>query len=273
MHNAYWGLLRSPFVHRRPAHVSFHEGEVQAEALARLRYLVQQQRRAGLVLGGRGCGKSLLLRRFADDCRTQGDCVVQVSLDSASARETLWQIASQLAINPLLTDDAPRLLRRLGDWAAAAALNSSRAVLLADDAETAGPELMRQMTRLTRLSEQSSSSLTLVLACRDDAVGRLGENLLDAIDLRVELEPWEESDTVAYVQLALFEAGCERPVFEEHALAVLHTLSAGVPRDVNRLADYALLGGASSGCQTIDAGIVEAAYDALKATAPACALP
>jgi type II secretory pathway predicted ATPase ExeA len=86
------------------------------------------------------------------------------------------------------------------------------------------------------------------------------------MDLQIRLEPWEESDTIAYLQMALLDAGCERPIFDDHALTVLHTLSAGVPREVNRLADYSLNGAASDGCETIDAGVVEAAYDAIQPT-------
>ena len=41
----------------------------------------------------------------------------------------------------------------------------------------------------------------------------------------------------------------------------LHEIAGGVPRQVTRLADYALLAGAAAGVETIDAGIVEAASE------------
>jgi type II secretory pathway predicted ATPase ExeA len=118
MHHAYWGLKRPPFVRQNCQESSFHEGGPQTEGLARLRHMVQQSRRAALVTGGRGCGKTLLLNRFANECRDQGLIVACVELDGATALETLAQISSQLALNPRPDDDAVRLMRRLADWAA-----------------------------------------------------------------------------------------------------------------------------------------------------------
>ena len=264
MHHSYWGLNRPPFARQNSLDGSFHEGEVQAEGLARLRHVIQHSRRAALVTGERGCGKSLLLRQFAAECRDQGLHISEVDLDSVHPQEMLRQIASQLALNPRRDDDPSRLLSRLVDWAAAADFHRSHALVLADHADEAGPDVLRLLARCARMFDSYAPCLTLVSACRDENVMRLGNDLLDSIDLRIQLGPWEEADTIAYVQLALLDAGCDRPVFKDHALAVLHTLSGGVPRDVNRLADYAMAGGAAVGCETIDAGIVEAAYDALK---------
>jgi type II secretory pathway predicted ATPase ExeA len=61
------------------------------------------------------------------------------------------------------------------------------------------------------------------------------------------------------------------PVFEEDALQKLHELAAGVPRQIARLADYALLAGAAANEETISSAIIDAAYneDAWPATAGA----
>jgi general secretion pathway protein A len=87
--------------------------------------------------------------------------------------------------------------------------------------------------------------------------------LLDAVDLRIDLEPWSEGETVGYVQHALVEAGCDRPIFGDEALSALFHLSDGVPRRVNRLADQALLGAAAEGLEQVTAAIVESAHDAV----------
>jgi hypothetical protein len=64
MYQAYWGLASSPFRgHLDPR--AFHQGPTQEEALARLHFLVDEQRTVGLLLGEAGSGKSLLLEVFA----------------------------------------------------------------------------------------------------------------------------------------------------------------------------------------------------------------
>jgi general secretion pathway protein A len=61
--------------------------------------------------------------------------------------------------------------------------------------------------------------------------------------------------------MSLLEAGRMEPLFEDDALAALHRLTQGVPRQVVRLADFALLAAAVAGRATIDAVTVEAAHE------------
>jgi type II secretory pathway predicted ATPase ExeA len=64
----------------------------------------------------------------------------------------------------------------------------------------------------------------------------------------------------------LVEAGADRPIFEDEALAALYALTDGIPRRVNRLADHALLGAAADGHDMVDAAMVESAHDAVSWT-------
>jgi general secretion pathway protein A len=261
MYHAHWGLSRSPFAGGGPP--LFYRGESQAEAQARLRYVADHGRHAVLV-GERGAGKSLVLRHFAEERRRGGREVVSIAAAGLSPRELVWQIAAGLSLAPRPEDDLPRLFRRLGDFSAATA--SPSALLLLDDADQAGHDVRTQLLRLLSVSG-GASWLTLVVTAGLRSVGRLGDELLDAADLRIDLEPWSETDAVGYVQHALIEAGADRPIFEDEALAALYALSDGIPRRVNRLADHALLGAAGDDQEMVDAAMVEAAHDALSWTA------
>jgi type II secretory pathway predicted ATPase ExeA len=261
MYHAHWGLSRSPFA----GGVSplFYLGESQAEALARLRYAAEHRRHA-VLLGERGTGKSLVVRRFAEERRRTGGETVIVGLAGLSPRELLWQIAAGLSLAPRPEDDAVRLYRRLAD-AAAVRADGPGALLLLDDAEQAGADVRTQLLRLLSLAG-GRLWLTLVVTAGLRTAARLGEELLDAADLRIDLEPWSETDTIGYVQHALVEAGADRPIFEDEALAALYALTDGIPRRVNRLADHALLGAAADGHDMVDAAMVEAAHDAVSWT-------
>jgi len=134
-------------------------------------------------------------------------------------------------------------------------------VLLLDDTDQAGADVLTQIARLTRIEPAAGAALTLILSADPAHTHRLGSHLLELVDLAIALEAWEEVDTIGYLQLALVEAGSQRPLFEESALAELHRLAAGVPRRVNRLADIALLAGSSSGLETIDAATVQTVHE------------
>jgi general secretion pathway protein A len=169
-----------------------------------------------------------------------------------------------LSLAPRVDEDGVRLFRRLAD-AAATRQHGPLGVLLLDDAEQAGVDVRTQLLRLLSLSGRAPW-LMLVVAAGLRTVGRLGDELLDTADLRIDLEPWSEADAVGYVQHALVEAGADRPIFEEEALAALYAMTDGLPRRVNRLADHALLGAAAEGHDMVDAAMVEAAHDAVSWT-------
>lgn len=263
MYLEHWGLARSPFA-PSAAPPLYYEGESQAEAAARLRFVARQGRQLALLTGVRGAGKSLSLARFANECRREGRAVVAVGLAGLTVRELLWQMSAQLALGPRPSDDAVALFRRLAGSleSPVTALATSGTLALLDDADQAGPDVRSQLVRLLGIGRERSR-LTLVLAAGPEGVGRLGGELLDATDLCIELEPWCDADTIGYIQHALLEAGCDRPAFDDEALAVLATLSGGVPRHVNRLADHALLAAAAAGFDAVDAGTIEATHDSI----------
>lgn len=255
-----WGLEHSPFSTGNAEPV-FFAGLPQQEALARLRFLVRNGRRLGLVLGQRGGGKSLLLELFDQECRAESWSVAGLNLLGMSVRDFHWQLAIVLKAAPRTSDDSLRLVRRWHEQIQQHQLQDKRTVLLLDDADQAGADVLTQLTRLVQMPPAQVGNLTIVLAANSDETHRLGKRLVDLVDLRIDLEPWEEADTVGYLQEALVAAGAERPVFDERALAEIHHLSAGVPRQVNRLADFALVAGAD--LETIDQATVAEVHASL----------
>jgi general secretion pathway protein A len=271
MYLAYWGLEHSPFAPSAAAPL-YYEGEAQAEAAARLRFVVQNGRRLALLVGQRGVGKTLLLRQFAEQARREGRSAAFVLGAGLSVRELLWQLAAQFAIGPKPGDDAAALSRRLVAYVDALRWQRSAATIFVDDADQIGPDVRTQLVRLLALGVDDAR-LTMVLATTPQERRQLGDSLLEAVDLWIELDPWNESETAAYVQHALIDAGCDRPAFDDEALSALYQLTDGVPRQVNRLADHALLGAAAEGRESIDAAMIEAAHDALAWAAPEASRP
>ncbi|NOY40420.1 MAG: AAA family ATPase [Planctomycetes bacterium] len=268
MYNTHWGLEQPPFPSGTDPRL-FYEGASQREALARLRFVVENRRRLGLLLSDTGLGKSLLLKVFATECRQKSCAVAQLDLLGLSSREFYWQLGTKLHTTVQPDDQPLRLFRQLADRIQENRIQDIPTVLLLDNADQAGADLLTQLLRLVHLGP-ADNWLTIVLTANRLQSSRLGDRLLEMVDLRIDLQPWDELDTTGYLQLALVEAGSERPLFDDQAINQIHQLADGIPRRVNRLADYALLIGSSTNQQTINSATIQTANEAVaQQTCPA----
>ncbi len=263
-YQSHWGLEKTPF---RACHDScfFYRAPAHDEALARMHFLVEQHQRMGLLIGNEGSGKSFLFRFFDDELRHDGMEVARIGLEGLEPVEMLWNILQCLRSNPSRSESMVSLWRRLEDRLSANRYQETGTVMILDDADLASPSVLTQIARLARHDMTSRSRLTIVLSSRPQRLGRIGDRLLELSALRIDIEPWEKSDTVEFIKSSLSGAGRQQPAFAEAALARLHQLTHGIPRRVSQLADLSLLAGAGRDLQEIDAEVVESVYQELGA--------
>jgi general secretion pathway protein A len=214
-------------------------------------------------MGPSGSGKSLLLEVFAQQLHRSGGQVVQLSLLGLEPEEFLWQLAVSWGLIPTSAASVGSLWRQLTDRLEEYRYQQLKTVVLLDDADQADPRVLTHVTRLTRWNLSPDLWLTMVLAGRPEGIEKLGEHLLDLAELRIDVEPWDEADTQAFLATSLAQAGRKTPLFAEPAVAKLHELSHGIPRRISQLADLSLLAGAGQNLQQIDEAVVESVYQEL----------
>ena len=259
---SHWGLRESPYAAGIDPR-AFYQGSNHEESLARLHFLVDQPRRVGLLLGDSGVGKSLLLEVFGQQKRSATRQVASLSLLGIAPTEFLWQLCVRLGRDLPLTDSIFQLWRSVSDQLRENRYQQTSTVLLLDDADEAESEVLVQVARLAQADPSPAARLTIVLAAQARRLGNLGRRLLELADLRIDLEPWSESDTMSYLRWALVQAGRTQPTFTPDALRHIHLLAAGVPRRVKQLADMALVAGAGNELDLIDVDVVESVYQEL----------
>ena len=191
-----------------------------------------------------------------------------MSNTETAAKITPEDLGNKLQAAIRLEDDLLRLHRQLADRLHENSLQGRQTVVALDDLDQVGPDLLNLVQRLLRTDAAHAGWLTIIASANTSQLGRLGKGLLELADLRIDLEPWDELDTIGYLQLAQFEAGAERPLFDDQAMTELHRASGGVPRRVNRLAEFALLAGAEHSQEIIDAAAIESAGAAINLSLP-----
>ena len=261
MHLEYWGLSKAPFGSKLTLS-EFFESSTHVEALARLQYLVQQNRRLGVLLGACGTGKSLTLEVLARRLRRAGVYVGKLNLLGLDAPEFLWGLASALGCH--VHDDASTITvwRTIQDRLATLRYQRVPTVLLLDDADECETAVLTTLCRLTQMEQLPESRLSLVLTCNRNGKQLLGERLLDLSELPVELEPFGQTETADYVGVGLARVGRLDKTFTDDAYEAICQLTRGVPRAINQLAEICLVGGAAEGLKVIDGSFVEAVREA-----------
>lgn len=256
MYLAYWGLDHSPFQANFDPRF-FEQAPTQEEALARLHFLVEENRSIGLLLGETGVGKTFLLKTLAAELGRVGKQVALINLTALSVDDLLWQIAGELELALFEPLSTAALWRAVGDQLAANRYQQLATILLFDDADAAQADVIAAIERLSQLDTSPAARLSILLATRPGRVARLGLRLLELADLRVDLDAWTREDTAAFIKHALATAGRSTPVFSEAALTRLHELSEGIPRRAKQLADLAMVAGAGGNVVQIEPSTID----------------
>jgi general secretion pathway protein A len=135
--------------------------------------------------------------------------------------------------------------------------------LLLDDADRMSEDVREQIVRLAQTDATCDARLTIILACQQRGVGRLGSRLLDLAELRIDLLPWEATETATYLVSALRQAGRPTRAFTDAAAERLHQVAGGIPRRVKQLADLSLLAAAGSELLEVDANTIDGVCEEL----------
>lgn len=256
MYESYWGLTASPFTNRLSTKW-YHASPVHEEAIARLFYLIEQQRGFGVLAGDVGTGKSLLLKVLAEQVRRTGRNVASVNLNGLDQHEMLWQIAIKLDLSPADTESRWQLWRRVEDEIHARQLTGVHSVLIMDHLDQADTTCHTMLQRLVSSTEEAGNRVTFVSSIRSESLARMARVVGGLSDLQVELTNLHLDETDDFVRDLLAQGGSERDVFDDDSIIRIHAHSHGCPRMINRLCELSMIAALAESRDIVDGEIVD----------------
>ncbi len=269
MYRTYWNLSDSPFLNMADEKFILETKE-HAEALARLFFLLEHERVAGMITGSYGVGKTMLLTRLqhraARELRLP---IIRVDAIPNGALQLARYILHSIGINNPV-DTLPDALMLFQDYCSKGGRGATRHLLFIDEAQYladgGGFYFIHYICNLRIRSASSETPLfTTILSGTDDLASAVEnyDSLRRRIQLSCHLNPLTPEETAAYIQKRMTAVGGDAWAFTPDALAAVHAYTQGVPRSINNLCDIALLLGFSAQVSAIDATIIrEAAADA-----------
>lgn len=253
----YWGMSTSPFAEGANAATA----PLIDEAVARLMFLVDERRPLGIVVGEAGTGKTTLLKLAAARIARKGLLVHRDSLLGRQSYELLWEMGNRLGARPSGGEPLLAIWNSLEARLTELALDGRRVALLLDDVDGALGDAVTQIGRLLTLAERFPQLLTLVLAAMPENLSRLGSRILEQAHLRVDLGPWTLEETEEFMRRALVNGTRTKNPFQPAAIERLHFLSNGMPGQIRRIADLALMVAASEKREWVDESLVEVLFE------------
>src|SRR2546428_3777702 len=244
MYERFFGLVDTPFRLTPDPRYLFLSPK-HAEALAHLKLGLRESSGFVCITGDVGTGKTTLLRAFLGGL-TPEISTAYIFNPALSALELLQTINTEFGL-PAATTSRKELTSSLNQHLLAQREAGRQAVVVIDEAQALGIEVLEQLRLLSNLETTTEKLLRIVLVGQPQLRTLLLHpglvQLNQRITLRWHIGPLGKAETAAYVQhrIAVASRGQIRDLFTRPAMRLVHRLSGGLPRLINMVAHRALL--------------------------------
>ena len=264
MYREYYGLVKLPF-EMTPDPSFLYLGEAHREGLATLVYAMQSGKGFVVLTGEVGTGKTTLLHALMHqlDPTTAAAYLFNPKLEPLDFFRMFFE---ELGIGDSCHTKADYLLA-LNRFLIQKHEKGEPTVLIVDEAQNLSPELLEEIRMLSNLETSTSKLIQIMLVGQPELNELLGRTelrqLRQRISLRHQLRPFDDKETVEYIEERLARAGYTGGrLFKRSAAREVYKHTGGIPRLINTLCDSALVLGYSQSRSSLDAAQVrEAAMD------------
>ncbi len=266
MYTKFFGLQEKPF-EITPDPRFLYLSPKHKEALAHLLYAVNENKGFTVVTGEVGTGKTVLLRTLL--ARMDGDTRTAFLFNpKLDPNDFFRSICEDLELN-VSGGTKGEYLSQLQNFLVDSFAQKKRVVLVIDEAQTLGGQLLEEVRLLTNLETPERKLLQVILLGQPELDAILEQPefrpLKQRISVRYRLEPLNWEETRAYVKKRLKAAGARNLyLFTPNALKTVYRYSKGIPRLINVVCDNALLNGYASDRRVIGRSIVQEVIDDLE---------
>ena len=264
MYLRHFAFTRLPF--ETPAETDeLFDSSARREAEARLGHLVEL-RGIGLLTGEVGSGKTTVCRRLTAGLHPGLYRVYYVSLTTGNVLDMYKAIAWELGL-PVERSRAAAYHAIRTEISRLVTEAKQLPVLVIDEAHHLRNDVLEDLRLLTNFSMDAEQRLCLILVGLTELRRRLAmamhESLAQRLVVRHHLAGLDRDEVDAYVSHRLRLAGCELPLFEPPAVEALFQSARGLPRQINRIAHYALSAAALAEAKTVNAEHLQHALEEL----------
>ena len=264
MFEEFYKLAEQPFgVTPDPRYLYF--SPTHSEAMASLMYGVQQNRGFTALIAHPGMGKTTLLFDFLESIHLSARTVFLFQTQ-LSPRDLMHSLLADLGAAQA-GDDVAEMQLKLNDVLVREADSGKKVVMVVDEAQALNEQVLEVLRMLSNFETSREKLIHVVLAGQPQLADRLALPSMiqfrQRISIVARLSPFNAAETRAYIDHRLRVAGHQgwRPIFSDHAYALIAKHSQGIPRNINNLCFNAMSIGCALKQRTIGPSVI---YEVLR---------
>ena len=263
MYTQFFGLREKPFsITPDPRYL--YMSQRHADALAHLIYGISQSGGFIQLTGEVGTGKTTLVRSLFEKLPDEAD-VALILNPELTTHDFLTAISEELGAAPPADKSMKALVDELNTYLLEAHARGRRTVLIVDEAQNLGTDVLEQVRLLTNLETPKQKLLQIILIGQPELREVLSRDdmrqLAQRVTGRYHLEPLSQEDTSKYLEHRMKVAGATGTIFQPAAIREIYRRSKGVPRLINVIADRSLLAAYTQETRKVDKPLVRRAAE------------
>jgi general secretion pathway protein A len=243
MYESFFQLREKPFdLVPNPAYL--YLSRTHRQALTSVQYGLKEQKGFVLMTGEVGSGKTTLVRELM---RTLGPEVTfaRIFNTRVSSRELIAMINQDFGLEAVGTNKV-LMLRELYEFLIKEYEQGRKAVLIIDEAQNLSRGQLEEVRMLSNLETDDAKLLQILLVGQPELKRILAltelRQLRQRISIACHIQNLDRQETEQYILHRLTVAGNRSALdFAIAALDRIHKITAGIPRQINRLCDFLLL--------------------------------
>lgn len=266
MYNEHFGFATSPFENNLDQRFLYLSRD-HKEVLAALQYFVRENKAFAIVCGDVGTGKTMLLNCFLNNLPPMYHPIV-ITNPTVAFREILLYVAQVLGI-----ENTERTTLDLIDEVRLALLEAQKHnesyFLIIDEAHLLDNKSLDDIRLVSNIETSDRKLLPILLVGQYELSYKLRSPKMRQLRQRLNINRFLSSldyeETKNYINHRLQVVGSSlEECFQPKCLAFIYRLTNGVPREINRLCDSALLVSKGAGLRKVDKATLKKASRALR---------
>ena len=249
-----FGLRERPFT-LLPDPDFLYWSPVHSRAFAVLEYGVMARAPITVITGEVGAGKTTLLQKLLQNF-DDGTVVGLISNAQGGRGELLQWVLNALDVP--FEQNAPyvNMFQTLQDFVIGQYAEGNHVVLVIDEAQNLSVEGLEELRMLTNINANKDELLQLILVGQPELLEMIRRPELRQFAQRVSasfhLSALDAESCRAYIRHRLAHAGGTGDEFTDEAIALIAQRSGGVPRLINKLADFSMVYAITSSKTRVD---------------------